>query len=532
VAGLEEAFERIGAAAEHHLPRTNAPGLSLAVTDADDTLGAVVRGFADVAAGRPVLPDTRFQIGSIGKSFAALCVLQEAAKGTLSLDVSINEVLPWLELPEPFGPIALHHLLTHSSGLMAGNIEAGWGMIDAVRARSHPPSWAPGQRFWYSNLGYTLVGLALERASRTPVHRLLMERILGPLGMTRSVGAILEDDRPDAAVGYEPIDADRVPHLQTPLGPAVWQPSTTADGSIVSTAPDLCAYARMVLARGGDLLEEASFARWIGPYVDSGERGERYGYGWDVLDRDGRRVLRHTGGTVGFSALLELWPDDGLAVAICQNGSGDQGPLAAFALGTVAAAVRGDEPPAEPSWAAPAAAELAGTYVGTERSLRIELAGGEVMIHAGPLAVPLERIWSDPDELVVPHPALDRYPLRVVREPGGTVAGLAHGPAWFPAEGRAEPDPADHPPAWEAFTGLYRTDSPWTRAYRVYLRRGRLYLLLPVGGDEQELLPLDDGAFAVRDPELPMRVRFTEPVEGQAQTLEFNGMRLTRSFEA
>ena len=68
VTGLEEAFERIGAATEELLPRTHAPGLALAVTDREATLGAVVRGFADVAAGRAIGPDTRFQIGSISKS--------------------------------------------------------------------------------------------------------------------------------------------------------------------------------------------------------------------------------------------------------------------------------------------------------------------------------------------------------------------------------------------------------------------------------------------------------------------------------
>ena len=81
MSGLEEAFERIGRAAELDLPLTHAPGLALAVTDGTDTLGAVVRGFADVAAGRPIRVDTRFQIGSISKSFAALCLLQEEARG-------------------------------------------------------------------------------------------------------------------------------------------------------------------------------------------------------------------------------------------------------------------------------------------------------------------------------------------------------------------------------------------------------------------------------------------------------------------
>ncbi|HTG48306.1 MAG TPA: serine hydrolase domain-containing protein, partial [Actinomycetota bacterium] len=153
MAGLEDAFGRIGAAAEEHLPRTHGAGLALAITDVDDTLGAVVRGFADVASGRPVLPDTRFQIGSIGKSFASLLVLQEEAKGTLALDFSVNELLPWLELPEPFGPITLHHLMTHTAGLIGGTLASPWGRADALHVHRTPPLIPPGVRYRYSNLG-------------------------------------------------------------------------------------------------------------------------------------------------------------------------------------------------------------------------------------------------------------------------------------------------------------------------------------------------------------------------------------------
>jgi CubicO group peptidase (beta-lactamase class C family) len=277
VAGLAAAFDRIGTALEHHLPVTHAAGAVLAVTDRDEILGVVVRGFADATAGTPVRPETRFQIGSISKSFAAILVLQQVASGRLDLDASINELLPWLELPEPFGPITLHHLLSHTSGLMTGVEHGPWGMVDALRAQEHPPTFAPGERFSYSNLGYKLVGHVLERVTGRRVDQLLHERILGPLGMSRSVGAILEEDRADAAVGYEPLLTDRPAHLQSQLAPAVWQVSNTADGSIVSTVGDLCAYARMVLARGGDLLDEAAFDRWIGPYADTGKRGTRYG---------------------------------------------------------------------------------------------------------------------------------------------------------------------------------------------------------------------------------------------------------------
>ena len=129
MAGLSEAFDLIGTAIEHHLPATHAAGAALAITDRDAVLGVVVRGFADVAAGTPVRPETRFEIGSISKSFSAAIVMQEVEAGRLDLHVSINEILPWLELPEPFGPITLHHLMTHSSGLLIGTEDSPtvWG---------------------------------------------------------------------------------------------------------------------------------------------------------------------------------------------------------------------------------------------------------------------------------------------------------------------------------------------------------------------------------------------------------------------
>jgi D-alanyl-D-alanine carboxypeptidase len=536
VTGLEDAFERIGAATEELLPRTHAPGLALAVTDRESILGAVVRGFADVAAGRAVGPDTRFQIGSISKSFAALCVLQEEAEGTIALDVSVNELLPWLDLPEPFGPITLHHLLTHTSGLMTGVEHGPWGMIDALKAREHPPTFAPGERFSYSNLGYKLVGHVLERVTGRPIHELLHERILEPLGMTRSVGAILEEDRADAAAGYVPMRSDRPAHLQSPLAPAVWQVSNTADGSIVSTVGDLCAYARSVLARGGDLLDEAAFDRWIGPHTDTTERGTRYGYGWDVLQEDGGVLIRHTGGTVGFTALLAIRPDDGLAVAVCMNGYGVREALGTFALAAVAAALRG-EPPPEPVPDPPDriadAEELAGTYVQEGREpLALEADGGGLVLRTGPLAVRLERRPEEADAFAIPHPALDRYLLRVERGADGRPSALTHGPVWCRREGAAT-DPVEvHAPSWDAFPGLYRADAPWNAAFRVYLRQGRLWCTWPSDDEEFELTPVDDGWFALGDPALPRRCFFGDVVDGRARSVDYNGAALSRSFEA
>jgi CubicO group peptidase (beta-lactamase class C family) len=538
VPGLEQAFQRIGEVVEAYLPLTHAAGAALAVTDDHDTLGAVTRGFADVASGRPVGPDTRFQIGSISKSFAALCVVQEVAKGTLTLDASINELVPGLDLPEPFGPITLHHLLTHTSGLRIGVEHGPWSHVEHVRAKELPPAFAPGERFWYSNLGYKLVGFALERATGIPIHDLLMERVIGPLGMTRTSGAIVETERTEAAVGYEPLQSDRPAHLSHPLAPAVWQPSNTADGSIVSTVTDMCGYARLVLNGGrgphAELLDADGFARWIGPHVDGGERGSRYGYGWDVVERDGRRAIRHTGGMVGFTALLEIWPDEGLGMVVLLNGQGVKDELGREALTAVSAAIRGEElpafvPPPAPD-RIPDADVYAGTYRGEERVWELDPQDDGLVLRAGPLAVRLERFGED--AFAVPHPALDKHLLRPVRDDAGAVAALTHGPVWLAKDGvdqSSEPPPP--PDAWRAFAGLYRSNDPWLPTSRVYVRRGRLILASPSDGSEQALVPLDDGSFGAEERWMPLRVRFADVVEDRAITVDVNGARLYRSFE-
>ena len=273
--GLAEAFERIGSALEHHLPVSHAAGAAIAVTDRHETLGVVVRGFADVASGAPVRPETRFMIGSISKSFAAIVVLQEVEAGRLDLHTSVNELLPWLELPEPFGPITLHHLLTHTSGLAAGTEDAPTGLGVATLLRSVPATFPPGAHFWYSNDAYKLVGLVLERVTSTPAHELIRQRVLEPLGMTSSVAAITEDIRTDLATGYEPVFTDRPAQLRHPLVPAIFTVSSTVDGSIVSNVIDMAAHARFLLNRGrgpsGTILSEPMFDVLTTPYVGPSE---------------------------------------------------------------------------------------------------------------------------------------------------------------------------------------------------------------------------------------------------------------------
>jgi CubicO group peptidase (beta-lactamase class C family) len=548
MAGLEEAFHRVGTALEHHLMSSHAAGAALAVTDREEILGIAVRGMADVASATPVRPETRFQIGSISKSFAAIVAMQEVDAGRLDLHVSVNEILPWLALPEPFGPITLHHLLTHTAGLHTGSEDAP-GLAGALQLlRTNPATSAPGERFHYSNDGYKIVGAILEEVTGLPIHELLAERILGPLGMSSSVAAITDEIWTDHATGYEPMLTDRPAQLRHPLVPAPRIISNTADGSIVSTVVDMCAYARLLLARGdapdgrgGRLLSEAGFVRLMAdPFVD--EDGP-YGYGlWSEIV-DGRTWLGHSGGMVGYTARLVTVLDEGLGCVLLQNGGGDKEGVIGATLATVRAALDGRSLP-DP-WSPPAATEIsdaaayAGTYEGDDgRTLVVEVIEDGLSVSIGPVSARLERdpLLADPGStFLVVHPALERVPLEFKRDGEGRVVEAFHGGTWFRAPRYEGPDAEEPPAEWRRHPGLYRNDDPWGAVLRIVLRKGRLAILWPADTNDEEggeLTPLGDGSFAIGEPALPRRVRFEGDIRGMTATVVCNGGRWYRSFES
>lgn len=530
--GLQEAFDRIGEALERQLPLTHAPGGAVAVTDGDEILGAAVRGLADVGRSTPITPHTRFQIASMSKSFAGLVAVQEAAAGKLDLDVSINQILPWLDLPEPFGPVTLHHLMTHTSGLVSGADLAPRGIFDAIHLREEPPAWPPGSGAHYSNVGWKIVGYALERLAGSTIDAVLTDRVLQPLGMADSQGGIEDIQRTDAATGYVPLRTDRPAHLDQPLTPGVWQPSITADGSIVSTVVDMCSYLRMVLAKGAPLLDHEGFARWVGPHVESEDPGVRYGYGWVTGPIGGVPTLYHTGSNIGFNGLMAIRAEQGLAAVMLLNGWGERKEVVAFALESVHAALAGTALPDVPAFPAldliEDAAAFDGDFIGEERTWRLRADAGGLMLEAGPLGVRLQRLGDG--MLIAPHPALDRHPIAVERGEGGTVLALGHGPARYVREGAPAAPAPD--PAWSSVEGTYRSDSPWTPLLRVYARGGRLWLATPAYGTEEELRASGDGSFTPGDEPSPERLRFLGQVEGRAQVIEWSGGRWYRSVEA
>jgi D-alanyl-D-alanine carboxypeptidase len=526
----EAAFAQLDRYIERQMAADNTPGLALALTDRERTLHVATYGFADLAAHSPVTPDTLFEIGSIGKSFTSLALLREHEAGNLDLQAPVARYLPWFEVRSAFPPITVHHLLSHTAGIIAGTDPTPGIEYQVWALRETEAATAPGTSFHYSNIGYKALGLVLERLTGQGYSDAIRSRVLTPLGMTASEPAITNALRPRLAVGYVSLYDDRPAHPSHPLVPATWLETESGDGSIASTAEEMAVYLRMLLNRGQGakehLLAETDFAMMTQRIIaiEEGDEPPSYGYGNYTLTVDGHTYIGHDGGMVGYSAAMFGDLDDGLGAVVLVNGPGRVFRIALKGLTLLRAARRGDalaaplEPP-DPAHTTDAPA-YAGTYRGEAGKIRVVAEDDRLILdHDG------DRVVLEPygdDTFIAPHPAYDRFVLSFGRHAEtGDVVELFHGAGWYVNDRYQGPTSFDTPPEWDAFQGHYRAYNPWATNFRVVRRKGQLWLIFPAAPDgfedEQPLVPLGDGSFrAGADENSPERVRFDVVIDEKA----------------
>ena len=296
-------------------------GIAVATSEGGDTF-FVSKGWAELRR-RPVERETLFEFGSVGKAFTALLVLQLVDEGAIDLGASVAEYLPWFEVRSDFGPIAVEHLLTHSAGLIRGADMSADSRFDVWALRETETGFPPGERHYYSNVGFRTLGYMLEEITGTRYPDLVRARLLEPLGLTGIAAELTADVRPRLAVAYDRLHGDRLPEPDDPLVPAPWIDTDTGDGCLAGTADDLLAFCRYLLDGAAERLTG-------GLLLPSGD-GWTYGYG---LERKGA-LIRHGGSMPGQSCTMLGDLETGLAVAVLLNGPDERDvteELAEYAL--------------------------------------------------------------------------------------------------------------------------------------------------------------------------------------------------------
>lgn len=528
---------RIRAYVERHREHLATPGLALGVTDRDRCLTVLCDGFANVDAHDPVAPRHRFQIGSISKGFTALAVLQQVEEGRVDLSAPLTEYLPWFEVRSAFAPITIHHLLSHTSGLVTGSDFTGEAASEVWSLRETETGFAPGERFLYSNVGYKALGLVLETVTGRPWWETVRGRVMEPIGMGESEVVITDRAREHLAVGHTSPFVDRPWLPRHGWASSPWFVSATADGTICATAEELTAYARLLLSGGRGVVSPTSFERMTTAVAGDPETGDRYGYGVKWTGDEGRRLLGHSGGMVGFSSYLLVDVESGSgATALANSAFGRTRELVRFALACLSAESGGAPIPEVPEAPDPYRIDDASRFDGRFSDDAIDVV---VVAEGGGLALEAHGrrgrlvATDDDDAFVVDEPELERFPIRFLRE-NGVVTGANWGPRWLRHERSPSLPTPEHPVEWAHHRGRYASWNPWAPGFRVFLRRGELWLAFT--GDasdadgERRLWPLPDGSFRVGEPWSPDRVRFDTVVEGASHRAVFDAAPFYRTF--
>lgn len=516
---FDEAYFRLDQCVNERMQTYRTPALSMALTDRINLLRQSVYGYANLEAQTPLQPDHLFAIGSIGKAFTGLAVLQACEKGLLDLHAPVRYYLPWFEVKSVYKPITLHHLLTHSSGLPAGSDFSPDPRAEVYALRDMEVGFTPGSRFYYSDAGYKILGLVLEAVTGRSYSALIREWILDPLEMKHTVAETTHSVRPMTAAGYRHLYDDRPNHISHPIVPAEWVETASADGCILSTAEDMAKFARMLLNEGngphGPLILEENFAKLIFPMIE--DEGEAYSYGLYLFEDEGYRHAGHGGDVPGYESYLWLDLDNGLGAVVLMTQP--YAPRASFlALEYFRAAYLGHRLPEKtqiPDFTHINNPRIyAGEYRADQHRLVLKAEGHHLLLLCEGQSVVLEE--REPDCFYANHPAWNLYLLRFGRSADGKVVEVFYGPHWFTSERYQGPAEFNTPPEWLAYVGHYRSHDPWATNFRVYVRKGQLILSSP-SGEEEILVQLSPGNFRIGEEEyIPERLCFDQIVDNQA----------------
>lgn len=264
-------------------------------------------------------PQTVFRVGSITKQFTAMAIMMLQERGKLNAN---NPICRFLDnCPAAWQPVTIRHLLTHTSGIinytnlpdspkLSVKPTTSAEMVNLLRDK--PLEFTPGENFAYSNSGYYLLGLMIEKTSGKPYAEFLRDNIFTPLGMSKSG---YDDSRtllPNRASGYRWIGKTFVNADYLDMG------YPYSAGSLYSTTGDMLLWDKALYTE--KLISRKSLEEMFTPFKEMDFLpGVMYAYGWGIGKRANRQSVEHGGDINGFSSWVRRFPSDHVTVIVLSN---------------------------------------------------------------------------------------------------------------------------------------------------------------------------------------------------------------------
>jgi len=313
------------------LKSASAPGLAVLVIRDGKPVFQHGYGVTDLRTLHPIGPETNFRLASFTKQFTAMCIMLLVHDGKLHYDEHLTEIFP--EFPAYGRNITVRNLLNHTSGLpdyedilmkqypntppekIPQILDAGVLKLLEQQSRGEFP---PGVKWEYSNSGYAVLAMIVEKISGKPFGQFLHDRIFAPLQMNNTLAYQNGiNEVPNRAYGHK-RDGNAI--RETDQSPTS---AVLGDGGIYSSLDDLAKWDRAL--RKHTLLSEAEMQPALtpvhvadGPPTSEG-RNVSYGFGWFLDPYKGHRRMWHDGETIGFRTTIQRFRDENITIIVLAN---------------------------------------------------------------------------------------------------------------------------------------------------------------------------------------------------------------------
>jgi len=297
------------------MARMKIPGLTLGIVKDGKLIRTEAYGLSDIEHDVPATKDDIFEIGSVTKQFTAVAVMMLVEDGKVSLDDPVTKYLD--DVPKSWEKVTLRHMLYQTSGFPDYALVPGLGIVeDFNRAKfvktmgEMPFDFEPGTTWAYSNTNYALLGWVIEKAAGKDYMAFVQERIIQPLGMTKT-----SFSNPYVVVkrrshGYL-LNQGNV--LRMPAMAA----SVNSDGTIMSNIEDMAKWDTAL--RTGKLLKPESYRLLWAPASLKSGRTRAYGMGFFLSPPQFPKFIGHHGNSAGYGASHSHWPEKNLSVIVLCN---------------------------------------------------------------------------------------------------------------------------------------------------------------------------------------------------------------------
>ncbi|MDX6613347.1 MAG: hypothetical protein QOD75_2533 [Blastocatellia bacterium] len=298
--------------------RPGVPGASVIVIKDGKVLFKKAYGLQNVEEKISSTSATNYRMASNTKQFTAMAIMMLAERKKLSYDSRLADFFPGF--PEYGKTITVRNLLNHTSGLLdyedlipeGTRIPLTDNDVLTYMKQQDQTLFPPGSKFQYSNGGFVLLGMIVEKVSGMDFREFLQQNIFKPLGMKHTVFYHRDDhsDRNRRAYGYS-LKGDAYVRTDQSL-----TSSTRGDGTVYSSVDDLFKWDQALYTTklvGAETLKQA-FTPGVSVDATTG-----YGFGWFLENKRGTRMIWHSGNTMGFTSLIHRFPDKGFTVIVLTN---------------------------------------------------------------------------------------------------------------------------------------------------------------------------------------------------------------------